>query len=73
MCSPFSEARPAPPEPLPAAAFASRPPAMAAPAFAAAPHAHRDAHVETVEANGVIQKIIVVCGCGERIEVHCAY
>jgi len=47
--------------------------AMAAPAFAPAPHIHRDATVETVEANGVIQKIIVICGCGERIEVHCAY
>jgi hypothetical protein len=29
--------------------------------------------VEAIEANGMIQKIVVTCGCGERIEVHCGY
>jgi len=29
--------------------------------------------VETVTQAGVVQKIIVTCSCGERIEVHCGY
>jgi hypothetical protein len=35
--------------------------------------AHRDKKIETVEADGVIQKIVITCGCGEVIEVHCGY
>jgi len=34
---------------------------------------HREKKIETVTLDGVIQKIIVTCGCGERIEVHCGY
>ena len=34
---------------------------------------HGDKKIETVEVGGVVQKIIVTCGCGERIEVHCGY
>ncbi len=40
----------------------------------AAPSAeHGEKKIETVEVEGVIQKIIVTCGCGETIEVHCGY
>lgn len=34
---------------------------------------HRDKKIETVAADGVIQKIVITCGCGEVIEVHCGY
>ncbi len=34
---------------------------------------HGERKIETVEVAGVIQKIIVTCSCGERIEVHCGY
>jgi hypothetical protein len=34
---------------------------------------HGEKQIETVEVDGVVQKIIVTCGCGERIEVHCGY
>ncbi len=34
---------------------------------------HGEKTIETVEVDGVIQKIIVTCGCGEKIEVHCGY
>jgi hypothetical protein len=39
----------------------------------AARHDHSDKKIETVEVDGVVQKIIVICGCGEKIEVHCGY
>jgi len=35
--------------------------------------AHGEKKIETVEVDGVVQKIIVTCGCGEKIEVHCGY
>lgn len=34
---------------------------------------HTEKRVESVMVDGVVQKIIVTCGCGERIEVHCGY
>ena len=34
---------------------------------------HAQKKIETVEVDGVVQKIVVTCGCGERIEVHCGY
>jgi hypothetical protein len=34
---------------------------------------HTEKKVESVMVDGVVQKIIVTCGCGERIEVHCGY
>ena len=34
---------------------------------------HTEKKIETVEVNGVVQKIIISCGCGEVIEVHCGY
>lgn len=34
---------------------------------------HGEKKVETVEVGGVVQKIIVTCSCGERIEVFCGY
>lgn len=42
-------------------------------AQAAAPAHQHEKKVETVEVDGVVQKIIITCGCGERIEVHCGY
>jgi hypothetical protein len=30
-------------------------------------------HIETTEANGRIEQIIVTCSCGERITLQCAY
>lgn len=47
-------------------------PALMAPA-PAAPREQHEKKIETVERDGVIQCIIVTCGCGERIEVHCGY
>jgi hypothetical protein len=35
--------------------------------------AHAEKKIETVAVDGVIQKIVVTCGCGEKIEVHCGY
>jgi hypothetical protein len=39
----------------------------------AAKRAHGEKKIETVEVDGVVQKIIVTCSCGEKIEVHCGY
>jgi hypothetical protein len=36
-------------------------------------HVHGEKKIETVEVDGIVQKIIVTCGCGEKIEVHCGY
>jgi hypothetical protein len=48
--------------------------ARAAAASSPAPaREHGEKKIETVEAGGVVQKIIITCGCGERIEVHCGY
>jgi len=47
--------------------------AMLAPSAPVAKREHTEKTIETVEVDGVVQKIIVVCGCGERIEVHCGY
>lgn len=42
--------------------------------YAPAPKpAHGEKKIETVVVDGIVQKIIVTCGCGERIEVHCGY
>jgi hypothetical protein len=43
------------------------------PAPAPQPTRHSEATVETVEEEGVVRKIIVVCSCGERVEIHCGY
>lgn len=34
---------------------------------------HAEKKIETVEVDGVVQTIVITCGCGERIEVHCGY
>jgi hypothetical protein len=49
------------------------PAASAPPTAGGHNHGHGEKKVETVEVDGVIQKIIVTCSCGERIEVHCGY
>jgi hypothetical protein len=36
-------------------------------------HVHGEKKIETVEIDGIVQKIIVTCSCGEKIEVHCGY
>ncbi len=36
------------------------------------PHAH-EAQIELVRENGAVQRIVVVCKCGERIELECVY
>ncbi len=36
------------------------------------PHQH-EAQVELVHENGAVQRIVVVCRCGERIELDCVY
>ena len=36
------------------------------------PHQH-EARVELVRENGAVQRIVVVCQCGERIELDCVY
>jgi len=46
----------------------TRPAASSAPA-----REHGEKKIETEEVGGVVQKIIITCGCGERIEVHCGY
>jgi hypothetical protein len=50
-------------------------PASAAVADHRAPKSapHGEKKIETVEVDGVVQKIIVTCSCGETIEVHCGY
>ena len=35
-------------------------------------HAH-EPQVELVREDGVVQRIVIVCRCGERIELDCAY
>ena len=47
-------------------------PALAAGA-AAPKREHAEKKIETVEVGGVVQTIVITCGCGERIEVHCGY
>ena len=47
--------------------------APALPAHAPASKREHEKKIETVSVDGVIQKIVVTCGCGERIEVHCGY
>lgn len=34
---------------------------------------HAEKTIEAVEVDGVVEKIIVTCACGERIEVFCGY
>ena len=46
------------------------PPQAPAPAPARVLHEKK---IETVELDGIVQKILITCGCGERIEVHCGY
>lgn len=41
-------------------------------AVAPPPHAHA-AQVELVRENGAVQRIVVVCTCGERLELDCVY
>ena len=36
------------------------------------PHPH-EAQLELVRENGAVQRIVVVCRCGERIELDCVY
>jgi hypothetical protein len=43
------------------------------PSLPAPKREHAEKKIETVEVDGVVQKIIVTCGCGERIEIHCGY
>jgi hypothetical protein len=45
---------------------------QAAPNPGASP-SHGEKSVEAVTVDGVVQKIIVTCSCGEKIEVHCGY
>ncbi len=42
------------------------------PAVERLPHPH-EAQVELVRDHGVVQRIVVVCKCGERIELDCVY
>jgi len=51
----------------------SKPAASAAEARASKREPHREKKIETVEVDGVVQKIVVTCSCGETIEVHCGY
>jgi hypothetical protein len=39
----------------------------------AAPHAAREPSIEVVRKDGRVQKIIAVCGCGDRVVIHCDY
>ncbi|MEA3213583.1 MAG: hypothetical protein QOE70_6640 [Chthoniobacter sp.] len=44
------------------------------PGYSPAPkREHGEKKIETVEVDGIVQMIIVTCGCGEKIEVHCGY
>jgi len=43
------------------------------PAHAPQPPIHSAATVEAVEEEGVVRKIVVLCSCGDRIEIHCGY
>ena len=37
-------------------------------------HSHRgEPTVEAVTSNGRVEKIVVTCSCGERIEIECCY
>lgn len=37
------------------------------------PHSHGAPQIELVEADGRIRQIVVICGCGERSILDCAY
>lgn len=43
------------------------------PQKSAAGASHGEPQVEVVEADGRVQQIIVVCPCGERTVIECAY
>jgi hypothetical protein len=43
------------------------------PAHAPQSPIHSAATVEAVEEEGVVRKIVVLCSCGDRIEIHCGY
>lgn len=34
---------------------------------------HGEKKIETVTVDGVVQKIVITCTCGEEIEVFCGY
>ncbi len=39
----------------------------------AQPEPHGDAQIEMVQVDGRVQQIVVICGCGERTVIECAY
>lgn len=55
-----------------ATASADKPVTPVAAETAAAPHLH-EAQVELIRENGAVQRIVVVCKCGERIALDCVY
>jgi len=34
---------------------------------------HGEVKIEAIEDQGIVRTIVVICSCGERIEVHCGY
>lgn len=48
-------------------------PAVGSTVKAAATAAHGEPKLEIVRVDGRVQKIVAVCGCGDRIVIHCDY
>lgn len=40
---------------------------------ATAPATHGEPKLEVVRVDGRVQKIVAICGCGDRIVIHCDY
>jgi hypothetical protein len=63
--------------PLRPVAATARPlaPAASTPAARAAAHPHNGAHpsVEVVKEGDKVVRLVVVCTCGERVEIECLY
>lgn len=49
------------------------PHAASAPGTATAAKPHGEPKLEIVRVDGRVQKIVAVCGCGDRIVIHCDY
>jgi hypothetical protein len=63
----------APLRPMTTVAAAVAPAASPKPAAAAQPHTHAHPTVEVVKEGDKVVRLVVVCSCGERVEIECLY
>ena len=63
----------APLRPMTTIAATVAPAASPKPAVAVQPHTHSHPTVEVVKEGDKVVRLIVVCSCGERVEIECLY